>query len=190
MITRDDALALLAASKPEPHLLHHALETEAIMRGLARRLGRDEELWGLTGLLHDLDFPRTKDTPERHGLEAMAALEGKLPAEALHAIRAHNGERTGTAPETELDYALRSAETVTGRVAANALVRPTKMVGMKPKSLKKKMKETLKTVTIPTIKDQIAGMIKKKKLKMMMKNKMKKSTMVNQIMKKRGKMLA
>ncbi len=141
MITRDDALALLAASKPEPHLLHHALETEAIMRGLARRLGRDEELWGLTGLLHDLDFPRTKDTPERHGLEAMAALEGKLPAEALHAIRAHNGERTGTAPETELDYALRSAETVTGRVAANALVRPTKMVGMKPKSLKKKMKE-------------------------------------------------
>ena len=61
--------------------------------------------------------------------------------EALHAIRAHNGERTGTARDTELDFALRCAETVTGLVAANAMVRPTKMAGMKPKSLKKKMKE-------------------------------------------------
>lgn len=141
MISRDEAVQLLESLQPEKHMVHHALETEAIMQGLARHLGRDEVLWALTGLLHDLDYPKTKESPERHGLEAMPMLEGKLPAEALHAIRAHNGERTGTAPETELDFALRCAESVTGLVAANAMVRPTRMAGMKPKSLKKKMKE-------------------------------------------------
>ncbi|MBW2527649.1 MAG: HDIG domain-containing protein [Deltaproteobacteria bacterium] len=141
MISRDEALALLESFGPEEHLIHHALESEAIMRGLAERLGRDADLWGLTGLLHDLDYPKTKECPDRHGLDAIPALEGKLPEEALHAIQAHNGGRTGVPPETELDFALRCAETVTGLVVANALVRPGKMEGMKPKSLKKKMKE-------------------------------------------------
>ena len=141
MITRDEAMALLESFEPEEHMIHHALESEAVMRGLAQRLGRDVELWGLTGLLHDLDYPQTKDNPLRHGLDAMGPLEGKLPEQALHAIRAHNGARTGVAPETELDFALRCAETVTGLVVANALVRQTKLAGMKPKSLNKKMKE-------------------------------------------------
>ncbi|MBI4705969.1 MAG: HD domain-containing protein [Deltaproteobacteria bacterium] len=122
-------------------MISRALEAEAIMRGLARRLGRDEELWGLTGLLHDVDYPHTKEDPARHGLVAMDLLEGKLPQDGLHAVRAHNAERTGTAAETELDFALRCAESVTGLVVANALVRPTRMAGMTPKSLKKKMKE-------------------------------------------------
>jgi len=141
MISRAEALRLLADQQPEEHMIHHALETEAIMRALAARLGQDADLWGLTGLLHDVDYPATKDNPERHGLDAMALLEGQLPEEALYAIRAHNGARTGTAPQGQLDFALRCAETVTGLVVANALVRPTKLLGMKPKSLKKKMKE-------------------------------------------------
>jgi hypothetical protein len=141
MISRNEALELLESSAPEQHLLHHALETESIMRGLARRLDKNEELWGITGLLHDLDFPETKDTPEKHGLQAMGLLEGKLPQEALTAIKAHNGDYTGVAPQSDLDYALRCAETVTGLISASALVRPTGMEGMKPKSLKKKMKD-------------------------------------------------
>ncbi len=141
MFTRDEALNLLKSQNPETNQLNHALESEAVMRALAARLSKDAELWGLTGLLHDLDFPKTKSNPSRHGLESMAMLEGNLPADALHAIRAHNGEMTGTAPENEFDFALRCAETVTGLVAANALVRPGKMSGMEPKSLKKKMKE-------------------------------------------------
>ncbi len=141
MISRQLALELLESQGPATHMLHHALQTEAIMRRLAVQLGEDAELWGLTGLLHDLDYPQTKDDPARHGLAAMALLTDQLPEPALHAIRAHNGERTGTAPDSRFDYALRCAETVTGLVAANARVRPTKMVGMKPKSLKKKMKE-------------------------------------------------
>ena len=141
MITRDEALELLETFKHKGSQLHHALETEAVMKGLAQRLGHDPELWGLTGLLHDLDFPQTKDTPEEHGPVGARELEGRLPEEALRAIQAHNSECTEVMPETELDFALRCGETVTGLVSANALVRPQVMVDMKPKSLKKKMKD-------------------------------------------------
>ncbi|NJB68476.1 hypothetical protein GGQ74_002149 [Desulfobaculum xiamenense] len=141
MITRDAALALVKAQNPELHLVHHAVQTEAVMRALAPRFDADPELWGTTGLLHDLDYPMTKDTPERHGLVAAEMLAQELPAEALHAISAHNEECTGVAAQAPFDYALRAAETVTGLVSAAALVRPTRMEGMQPKSLRKKMKD-------------------------------------------------
>ncbi|MGE4551491.1 MAG: HDIG domain-containing metalloprotein [Desulfovibrionaceae bacterium] len=141
MMTRDEAWSLLNAHNDETHLIHHALESEAVMRGLARRLGRDEELWGVVGLLHDLDYATTKDNPARHGLDCVPLLDGKLPEDAVRAITAHNGECTGLAPSTELDFALRCGESVTGLIHANALVRPDGMAGMAPKSLKKKMKE-------------------------------------------------
>lgn len=140
MLTRPEALALLEEAGPTPNELHHALESEAVLRGLAGRLGEDPELWGLTGLLHDLDFPQTRDTPSRHGIPGAEMLAGKLPEVATDAIRAHNGDLNGHPPKTPLDFALRCGESVTGLVSANALIRPTRMVGMKPKSLKKKMK--------------------------------------------------
>ena len=84
----------------------------------------------------------TKEAHDRHGLDTVALLEGKLPEEALAAIRRHACEMNGAeTPETEFDYALRCGETVTGMVHAGALVRPTKIDGMTPKSLKKKMKD-------------------------------------------------
>lgn len=141
MITRDEALSLLDSFEHKGAQLHHALETEAVMRGLARKMGHDQELWGLTGLLHDLDFPQTKDNPDEHGPTSVRELEGKLPLEALQAIQAHNSEYTEVKPQSALDFALRCGETVTGLVSANALVRPQGMAGMKPKSLKKKMKD-------------------------------------------------
>lgn len=141
MLNRDDALQLLKDNLKDEALLTHSLESEAVLRALAARLGRDEELWGLCGLLHDVDYTRTKDTPERHGAVGADMLEGKLPEEGVKAVRAHNGEMTGTAPDCELDWALRCGETVTGLIHAAALVRPTKMDGMKAKSLKKKMKD-------------------------------------------------
>lgn len=122
-------------------LLQHSIASEAVMRALAREFGEDEELWGLTGLLHDVDYPATEATPEKHGLEGARLLEGKLPEEALTAIRAHNGEMTGVAPSSAFDYALRCGETVTGLVVTAALVRPTGMEGMQASSLKKKMKD-------------------------------------------------
>jgi putative nucleotidyltransferase with HDIG domain len=141
MITRDEAYQLLLSLQPEQHLVHHAVTSEAVMRQLAVVLKEDADLWGLTGLLHDIDFPRTKDTPEQHGLLAMELLKDALPEEALSAIRAHNSECTNHLPTTRLDYALRCAESVTGLVCTNALVRPEGMNGMEPKSLKKKMKD-------------------------------------------------
>ncbi len=141
MLSRERALELLRAQNPDEHLINHALQSEAIMRGLARQLDQDEKLWALSGLLHDIDFPMTKDDPAQHGLKAMELLEGELPEEALYAIRAHNTEGTGVEPKSTLDFALRAAETATGLISANALVRPDGMSGMKPKSLKKKMKE-------------------------------------------------
>ena len=141
MLDREQALALLNELGPEKHLIQHALASEAVMRALARHLGEDEEVWGLTGLLHDLDYPLTHEDPAKHGLVGAERIGDRLPEEALHAIRAHNGEMTGVAPSSAFDYALRCGETVTGLVVTAALVRPTGMEGMQASSLKKKMKD-------------------------------------------------
>ncbi|MDL2267432.1 HDIG domain-containing protein [Desulfovibrio sp. OttesenSCG-928-G15] len=141
MITHEEALALIEKLTPEPHMQQHAIASEQVMRALAEHFGENADLWGLTGLLHDVDYSTTKDCPEKHGLEALTILAGKLPDEALYAIAAHNSECTGKEPASRLDYSLRAAETVTGLVKAAALMRPTGMEGMEPKSLKKKMKD-------------------------------------------------
>ena len=140
MMSRDDALAQLRAHNPEAHLIQHALASEAVLRALAERLGEDADLWAMTGLLHDIDYPLTQMMPEAHGLRGAEMLEGALPEPALAAIRAHN-DCTGFTPATPLDFALRCGETVTGLVVTAALVRPTGMEGMEAKSLKKKMKD-------------------------------------------------
>ncbi|MFO7875702.1 MAG: HDIG domain-containing protein [Desulfovermiculus sp.] len=138
---RENALEMLHSNLHEASLINHSLETEAVMRGLAGRLGADPEMWGLAGLLHDLDFEQTRNNPADHGLISARKLQGKLPEEAVQAIAAHNCEVNGTTAQSTFDYALRCAETVTGLISANALVRPEGMEDMKPKSLKKKMKD-------------------------------------------------
>lgn len=141
MIQRTEALALLAREGMPESLLQHSLASEAVMRALARHWHEDEELWGLTGLLHDVDYPRTAATPERHGLEAAERLQGLLPDQALAAIRAHNSEMNGSRPQSRFDYALRCGETVTGLISAAARMRPAGLDGMEPRSIKKKMKD-------------------------------------------------
>ncbi len=141
MITRPDALDMLSSHNPEPHMLQHALQAEAVLRALAGRLGHDQELWAMTGLLHDLDSPLTKENHQRHGLLACELLAGHLPAEALTAIAAHNSEMTGVPPATPFDFALRAGETATGMINAAALMRPTRFEGLEAKSVKKKMKD-------------------------------------------------
>ncbi len=138
---RDLALSILHSHLQETSLINHSLETEAVMRKLAGHFQADPKVWGIAGLLHDLDFEQTRDKPDQHGLLTAKELEGKLPPEAIQAIAAHNSEMNGTPAQTTFDYALRCAETVTGLISANALVRPEGMEGMKAKSLKKKMKD-------------------------------------------------
>lgn len=140
MISRTEALQLLADNNVKDSLLQHSLASEAVMRAMAASFGEDEVLWGLTGLLHDLDFPATESTPSEHGLKTAAMLADNLPGEALEAIKAHNGEMNGATPSTRFDYSLRCGESVTGIISAAALMRPGGYEGMEAKSIKKKMK--------------------------------------------------
>ncbi len=140
-INREEALELLQQNTTEAHLIQHALAAEAVLQGLAKHFNEDENLWGLTGLLHDLDYSQTANSPEKHGLISAEMLGDKLPQDSVNAIKAHNGEMNGTSPSTKLDYALRCGETVTGLIVTAALVRPTGITDMATKSLKKKMKD-------------------------------------------------
>jgi putative nucleotidyltransferase with HDIG domain len=142
-LSRDKALGLLRERLQTDFLVKHCLASEAVMRSLARRLGQDEELWGITALLHDLDFDQTRETPEKHGLvsaEYLATLG--FPQEGLEAIKAHNAEHLGFSRDSAFGHALAAAETVTGLITACALVQPDKKVAsVKVKSLLKRMKE-------------------------------------------------
>lgn len=141
MIERATAVKMLENNAVPLSLMQHSLAAEVVMQALARYFNEDELLWGLTGLLHDIDFPQTVSCLEKHGLLGSDMLVDKLPEQALQAIRAHNGEMNGCMPQSRLDYALRCGESVTGLISAAVLLRPGGYEGMEPKSLKKKMKD-------------------------------------------------
>lgn len=123
---REEALSLVKQEVKTKNLIKHMLAVEAVMRRLARELGQDEELWAVAGLLHDLDYDKTVDQPEQHGLLGAQILEGKgLPAELVRAVKAHN-EMLGIERKTLLDKALYAADPVTGLLVAAALIHPQK----------------------------------------------------------------
>jgi len=108
------------------NLQKHTLAVEAIMRRLARHFGEDEELWGLAGLLHDIDYEETKADPARHSLVAAEELETLgLSAVVVDAVRGHNGYH-GLPRESLLAQALYAADPLSGLVVAAALVSPAK----------------------------------------------------------------
>jgi len=118
------------------------LAVESIMRGLAEHLGEDIELWGLTGLVHDIDYEKTADNFEKHGILAQEMLKGKVPEETLSAIEAHNYELTGVEPATRLEKGLLAADAISGLIVACALVMPSKKArDVKVKTVKKKFKD-------------------------------------------------
>jgi len=142
MISRDEAVSLLESKIENINLRRHMLATESIMRSLASRLGRDADLWGLTGLLHDIDLEEVDQDPKRHAAVGAEWLAGKLPDEAVQAVKAHNGEMLGIERSSELEHALAAAETLTGLVVAATLVLPSKkLADLKVKSVRKRMKE-------------------------------------------------
>jgi putative nucleotidyltransferase with HDIG domain len=140
MPSRDEALVMLHQWVDSDSLRKHMLAVEAAMRSYARRQGADEELWGLAGLLHDLDWEKH---PDEHPLRAVDALrENGYPEQVLHAILAHRGEFTGVQPETPLDCTLIGCDELTGLITATALVRPNGIQDLKPKSVRKKMRDS------------------------------------------------
>ena len=128
---REEALDSVNANVADANLVKHMLATEAVMRALARRLGEDEEEWGLTGLMHDIDAELTEADMDSHS-KLGADLVRELGATEVmaHAILCHN-ERHGLPLETKLDEALFCADPLTGLLIAAAFVRP----GKKPASV-------------------------------------------------------
>ena len=141
--TRDEALALLNRHVTTAYTLRHSLATEAVTRALARRLGHDEDLWGLTGLLHDLDLDEVGTDMHRHArrtVEILGALD--YPPEMLGAILAHNGDVLDLPCRTPLDFATTAGESVTGMVFAMAKVLPSgNLADVKASSVRKRLKE-------------------------------------------------
>ena len=140
---RQQALDLLDSHMRADNLRKHCLATEAVMRALAERLDEPIDLWGITGLLHDLDYEETAGNPSEHGLKTATMLAGSdLPTEVINAIKAHNAEVLGLERQSKLDFALTCAESITGMVIATALVYPDKRLkSVKPKSILKRMKQ-------------------------------------------------
>jgi len=88
-LTREEALDLVKKHISNRNLVNHCLACEAIMRRLARHFGEDEEVWGLAGLLHDLDYEYTKDAPEEHGTKSVEMLGDSVSDDIKNAILAH-----------------------------------------------------------------------------------------------------
>jgi putative nucleotidyltransferase with HDIG domain len=139
--TRDAALGLLKQYNQNEALIKHALSVEAVMCYWARKTGQDQEMWGLIGLVHDLDY---EQFPEQHCHKSAEILrEQGWPEPYVRAVLSHGwGICTDVEPKTELEKVLYAMDELTGLVAATALVRPSKSVmDVTVKSVRKKWKE-------------------------------------------------
>jgi putative nucleotidyltransferase with HDIG domain len=142
-MNREQAVELLHEYIKSPNMLNHCYASEAVMRALARRLGRDEEKWGLAGLLHDLDVEKVAGDMYIHGKETARILnELKVEGDVVDAIRMHNEFSAGEKRSLEFQHALAAGETITGLIVATTLVYPDKkLAAVQPKSVIKRMKE-------------------------------------------------
>lgn len=140
MITRDEALDLVKKHVKNRNLVKHMIAVAAIMRRMAEHFEEDQGLWEVVGMLHDIDYEETNDDFSKHGLVSAEMVEDVLPEEGLRAIRAHN-EMTGVEAKTTMEVSLFSADALSGMIVAGALVRPTKLDGMKAKSITRRMKD-------------------------------------------------
>ena len=138
---RDEAWDLFCEWTESESLRRHVLGVEAAMRAYARKFGEDEELWAVTGILHDLDYERHPDLDTGHPRIALRLFEEKgYPPELIDAVAGH-ATFLGVPRESRLSKTLFAVDELTGFIAAVALVRPEGIVGMTPKSVKKKLKQ-------------------------------------------------
>jgi len=137
---REEAERLLFEHLKNRNLRRHCLAAEAVMDALAARLGGDRKLWALAGLLHDIDYEKTKGQPEKHGLISAEILrEHGVEEEVVNAVLAHNFRKE---PETLMEKAMVCADAVTGMIVACALIRPEKKISaLTPEFVARKMKE-------------------------------------------------
>lgn len=133
---------LLNEKLKSKNMRKHCYAVEAIMRKLAERFGEDSDIWGITGLVHDLDYEETEADLSRHSLVSAKWLEDLgFPPEVVKAVRVHN-EMHGFPLESRLERALTFADAISGLVIASALVLPSKKINdLKVKSVIKRFKE-------------------------------------------------
>jgi putative nucleotidyltransferase with HDIG domain len=140
-VSRDAAWELVCEWIQSESLRRHLLGVEACMRAYARKWGEDEERYAVTGLVHDLDYERYPDLETGHPRYALKELEERgYPQEVIDAVAGH-ADFLEVPRETQLAKTLYAVDELSGFVAACALVRPTGIGGMKPKSVKKKLKQ-------------------------------------------------
>ncbi|MCY3598712.1 MAG: HDIG domain-containing protein [Gemmatimonadetes bacterium] len=143
--TRDEALAIVHEYTESPGLRRHMLAVEAAMRAYARKYGEDEDRWGVAGLLHDFDYERWPNhdhaSDSEHPSTGVAILRDKgVDEDVLETIMAH-ADYTEVEATTRMSKTLRAVDELTGFITACALVRPTRLAGMKTRSVRKKMKD-------------------------------------------------
>jgi putative nucleotidyltransferase with HDIG domain len=139
--TYEEALSLLKEFNKSESLLKHAYSVEGVMRYMARKRGEDEEKWGITGLVHDLDYERF---PEQHCDKSRELLEERgWPEEYIRAIVSHGwGMCSNVEPQTEMEKTLYAVDELTGLITAVAIIRPSKSVAdLEAKSVMKKWKD-------------------------------------------------
>ena len=140
-LSREDAWRLVSEWIESDSLRKHLLGVEAAMRAYARKWGEDEEAYAVTGLVHDLDYERYPDLDSGHPRYAIKELEGHgYPQEVIDAVAGH-ADFMGVPRETRMAKTLYAVDELSGFIAACALVRPTGIDGLTPKSVKKKLKQ-------------------------------------------------
>ena len=140
MPTRNDAYILMTTHVQNENLRKHMYAVEAAMRFYARKYGEDEELWAMTGLLHDCDYEEYPDLHEHTQVLAGWLRDGGYDERIIYAILAHNELNTNQPRKSLMDHALYACDEVTGMITATALVRQKTLPGLPVASVRKKMK--------------------------------------------------
>jgi putative nucleotidyltransferase with HDIG domain len=139
-MNRADAYALVNEYTTNPSLVKHMLAVEAAMRAYARRLGEDEERWGVVGLLHDFDYERWPDPPD-HPLKGAEILRQRgYPEDVIYAIKSHADYLPDCPRLRPVEKALYACDELAGLITATALLRPGGITDLTAASVKKKMK--------------------------------------------------
>ena len=139
-MNRADAFALLNEYVKDQSLVRHCLSVEAAMRAYARKLGEDEEKWGIVGLLHDFDYERWPAPPD-HPLKGSEILrERGYPEEVIYAIKSHADYLPDCPRVRPIEKALYACDELAGLITATALLRPGGISDLTASSVKKKMK--------------------------------------------------
>ena len=138
---RAEAWALLNEYTKNPSLIKHALAVEAAMRFYAAKLGGDVEQWGVVGLLHDFDYERWPTPPEHSREGAKILRTAGVDEEIVGAVLSHTDWNLDECPrDRPIRKALFAVDELCGFITAVALVRPERLAGMTPKSVRKKLK--------------------------------------------------